>query len=81
VSAENAPPKWRAPETSIAAKRQTQTNSNPWHQLALARASALAIVTSATATGVFPPTEAVLNATSGLAASLYWDLHWADVAA
>ncbi len=52
----------------------TQSNSTARHTLALARAAALCVVTSATACGTFEVTPAVLSATAELASSLYFDL-------
>lgn len=52
----------------------TQSNSTARHTDALARASALCIVTSATASGTFEATPQLLNATASLACSLALDL-------
>ncbi len=65
------------PETTIAHQRSSQDSAGARHSLARARASALCVVTSATAAGVLEPTEAVLSATAELASSLAWDL-WVD---
>ena len=64
-----------APEI-LASQRNdhTQTTTTARHNLALARAGALAIVTSATANGTFEPTPQMLNAVAGLATSLAFDL-------
>ncbi len=73
-------PQGAAPEIlALQRNDQTQSTTGAHHTLALARAGALAIVTSATANGTFEPTEAILSATAGLASSLYFDL-WAAVA-
>jgi len=65
------------PHPSSTAER---TESSARHADALARASALAICTSATAAGVpgFEPSPQVLDATAGLSAALAFDL-WIDV--
>ena len=62
-------------ETLAAQRRSpTQCTSTDRHNLALARAHHLSIVTSATASGVLEPTERVLDATAGLAGALAFDL-------
>ena len=80
----SAPPEWGASElipTATVRNRQANASSaTARHQLALARAAALPIVTSATASGVLEPTPAVLSATAGLVMSVLFDI-WVSVEA
>ena len=73
--AENAPAAaGGAPETIAAKRSRTQATNTARHKLALARAGALVVATSAMATGALEPSAAMLEATSALASSLHWDL-------
>jgi len=82
VNAESAPQRRGAPELIFTTqeKNRTEATRTVCHQQILARAGALVVATSAVASGVFPPTQATLEAVAALASSLAFDI-WVEVSA